>query len=149
MISGKYRGKLVLPFMPIHGVHPDQRTLIPLFMLCYFHHKKDSDSSHSKNKAHTLDSIIDGRSPMSNTILVYNPRSQCYYKPDSYRLDPYQLASSVYPTMIYNGGLFIYLHQDDSSPISEPNLLDMYYIKSHSQQRRRGGLGILIPSFWF
>ncbi len=28
-------------------------------------------------------------------------------------------------------------------------LLDMYYIQSHSQQRHRGGLGILIPSFWF
>ena len=26
-------------------------------------------------------------------------------------------------------------------------LLDMYYIQSHSQQRHRGGLGILIPSF--
>jgi hypothetical protein len=26
-------------------------------------------------------------------------------------------------------------------------VLDMYYIQSHSQQRHRGGLGILIPSF--
>ena len=25
----------------------------------------------------------------------------------------------------------------------------MYYIQSHSQQRHRGGLGILIPSFSF
>jgi hypothetical protein len=28
------------------------------------------------------------------------------------------------------------------------HLLDMYYIQSHSQQRHRGGLGILIPSLF-
>jgi hypothetical protein len=26
-------------------------------------------------------------------------------------------------------------------------LFNMYYVQSHSQQRRHGGLGILIPSF--
>jgi hypothetical protein len=26
-------------------------------------------------------------------------------------------------------------------------VFDMYYIQSHSQQRHRGGLGILIPGF--
>jgi hypothetical protein len=66
MIPGKYRGKLASPFMLAHSVHPDQRTWIPLFSLCYFHHKKDSESSRSKNQAHTLDGIILGRSPTSN-----------------------------------------------------------------------------------
>jgi hypothetical protein len=106
--------------MLIHGVCPDQRTWIPLFLLCYFHHKKDSDSLRSKNQAHTLDSIIVGRSPTSNAILVYNPCNQHYYKPDSYRLDPYRLPSLVYPTIVCNGSLFISLHRDDSSPISKP-----------------------------
>jgi hypothetical protein len=122
MIPGKYYGMLAPPFMLAHGVCPDQRTWIPFFSLCYFHHKKDSDPSRSKNQAHTLNGIIVGRSRTSNAILVYNPHNQCYYKykPDSYQLDPYRLPSFVYPTIVYNGGLFVSLHWDDASPISEP-----------------------------
>jgi hypothetical protein len=78
MIPGKYRGKLASPFMLVYGVHPDQRTWIPLFSLCYFHHKKDSDASRSKNKALMLDGIVIGRSQTSNAILVYNPCNQQY-----------------------------------------------------------------------
>jgi hypothetical protein len=60
MIPGKYCGKLALPFMLIHGVRPDPRTWLPLFSICYIHHKKDSNTSHSKNQAHTLNGIIIG-----------------------------------------------------------------------------------------
>ncbi len=111
MIPGKYRGKLASPFMLVHGACPNLRTWLPLFLLCYFHHEKDSDASHSKLQAHTMDGIILGRSPTSNAILVYNPRNQQYYEPDSYRIDPYCLLSSVYPTMRYDGGLFVSLQQ--------------------------------------
>ena len=120
MIPGKYRGKLASPFMLAHGVRPDQRTWIPLFSLCYFHHEKDSESSRSKNQAHTLDGIILGRSPTSNAILVYNPRNQKYYEPDSYKIDPHRLPSSVYPSIVYDGGLFVSLHRDEVPIISEP-----------------------------
>jgi hypothetical protein len=58
MIPGKYRGKLALPFMLVHGVHPDPRTWLPLFSICYFHHEKYSDASRYKNQPHTLDGII-------------------------------------------------------------------------------------------
>ncbi len=78
MIPGKYCGKLALPFMLVHGVHPDQRTWLPLFSLCYFYHEKDSNASRSKNQAQTLDGIVIRRSPTSNAILVYNPRNQRY-----------------------------------------------------------------------
>ncbi len=120
MIPGKYCGKLASPFMLVHGVRPDQRTWLPLFLLCYFHHEKDSDASRSKNQAHMLDRIVIGQSPTSNAILVYNPCNQRYYEPDSYKLDPYWLPSSVYPTILYDGGLFVSLHQDDTPSISEP-----------------------------
>jgi hypothetical protein len=120
MIPGKYCGKLASTFMLVHGVHPDQRTWLPLFSLCYFHHEKDSNTSRSKNQAHTLDGIVIGRSPTSNGILLYNPCNQHYYKPNSYKLDPYFLPSSVYPTIIYNGGLFVSLHWDDIPVISKP-----------------------------
>jgi hypothetical protein len=120
MIPGKYCGKSASPFMLVHGVRPNQRTWLPLFSLCYFHHEKDSDTTHSKNQAHTLEGIVIGGSPTSNAILVYNPRNQRYYEPDSYKLDPCRLPSSVYPTIIYNGGLFVSLHQDDIPSISEP-----------------------------
>jgi hypothetical protein len=96
--------------MLVHGVRPDQRTWLSLFSLCYFHHKKDSDASSSKNQAHTLDGIVIEQSPTSNANLIYNPRNQHYYKPDSYKLNPYRLPSSVYPTIIYDGGLFVSLH---------------------------------------
>jgi hypothetical protein len=38
MIPGKYKTKLASPFMLVHGVRPDQRTWLPLFSMCYFHH---------------------------------------------------------------------------------------------------------------
>jgi hypothetical protein len=106
--------------MLIHGARPNPRTWLPLFLLCYFHHKKDSNALHSKSQAHTMDGIILGRSPTSNAILVYNPRNQQYYEPDSYRIDPYRLPSSVYPTIRYDGGLFISLHRNDIPSISKP-----------------------------
>jgi hypothetical protein len=76
MIPGKYHGKLASPFMLVHGACPDPRTWLPLFLLCYFHHEKDSNASRSKSQAHTMDGIIIGRSPTSNAILVYNPQHQ-------------------------------------------------------------------------
>ncbi len=106
--------------MLIHGVGPDQRTWISLFSLCYFHHKKDSDASRSKNQAHSLDGIVMGRSPTLNAILVYYPRNQQYNDPDSYQLDPYQLPLSVYPSIVYDGGLLVSLHREDIAPISKP-----------------------------
>jgi hypothetical protein len=95
MIPGCYNNKLASPFMLVHGVHPDPRTWLPIFSLCYFHHEKDSNASCSKNQAHTLGGIILGRSPSSNAILVYNPCNQQYYEPDSYKIDTYCLPSSV------------------------------------------------------
>jgi hypothetical protein len=106
--------------MLVHGVRPDPRTWLPLFLLCYFHHEKDSVASHSKNQAHTLDGIVIGWSSTSNALLVYNPRNQQYYKPDSYRLDSYRLHSSVYPSIVYDGGLFVSLHRDGSALTNEP-----------------------------
>ncbi len=86
MIPGKYSNKLASPFMLVHGTHRDPRTWLPLFLLCYFHHNKDSNASHSKHQAHTLDRITVGRSLTSNALLVYNPRNQHYYEPDYFDL---------------------------------------------------------------
>jgi hypothetical protein len=120
MIPGKYHGKLASPFMLIHGIHTNPRTWLPLFSICYFHHEKDSNASRFKLQAHTMDGIVIGRSSTSNAILVYNQRNQRYYKPDSYKFDPYRAPSSVYPTIKYNGGLFDSLHPNDNPTISEP-----------------------------
>jgi hypothetical protein len=106
--------------MLAHGVCPDQRTWLPIFSLCYFHHEKDSDAHRSKTQAHTMDGILLGRSPTLNAILVYNPRNQRYYELDSYKIDPYCLLSSVYPTIVYDGGLFVSLHRGDVPIINEP-----------------------------
>jgi hypothetical protein len=120
MIPGKYHNKLAPPCMLVHGKRPDATTWLPLFLLCYFHYDKDSDASCSKHKAHTMDGIVVGRSSTSNAILVYNPCNQNYYELDSYRFDPYHLPSSVYPNIVYNGGLFVSLQRDASPQISKP-----------------------------
>jgi hypothetical protein len=120
VIPGKYNGKLTSPFMLVHGERPDQQAWLPIFSLCYFHHENDSNASRSKNQANTLDGIIIGRDPTSTAILVYNPRNQKYYKPDSYRINPYRLPSLVYSTVKYDSGLFISLHRDKIASISEP-----------------------------
>ncbi len=84
----------------------------------------DSNASRLKSQAHTMDGILIGHSPTSNAILVYNPRNQKYYELDSYCLDPYRLPSLVYPTIKYNGSLFVLLHQDDTAVISKSYPLD-------------------------
>jgi hypothetical protein len=119
MIPGKYHGKLALPFMLAHGVHPDQRTWVPHFLLWYLHHKKDSNASFSKTQAHTMDGIILGCSPTSASILVYNLRNKKNYKPDSDQIDPYSFSLLISPTIKYDGGLFVSLHWDNTAIISE------------------------------
>jgi hypothetical protein len=108
-IPGTYLGHLASPFLLIHGIGHDKRTWIPLFSFCYFHLDKDSDQHCSKHQAHTMDSIVIGRSPTSNALLVYNPRNRQYYEPNSYYIDPYHLPTSIYPGIKYDGGLFCYL----------------------------------------
>jgi hypothetical protein len=59
----------------------DKWTWVPFFSSAYFHHEKDSDVQRSKHQAHTMDSIVFGRSSTSNALLVYNPHNKQYYKP--------------------------------------------------------------------
>ena len=132
--------------MLTHGVHPDQRTCLPIFPLCYFHHKKDSNAQCSKTQAHTMDGIIVGYSPTSNAILVYNPQNQRYYEPDSYKIDPYRLQSSVYPTIGYDGGLFVSLHCGDVPIISKLYPLGTRVEELSSSNNMSAGLA---PSWTF
>ncbi len=119
-IPGKFGGKLASPFLLVHGSGHDQRTWFPLFSVCYFHHERDGDIPWSHCQSHTLDGIAIGRSPTSNALLVYDPRTKRYYKPDLYRLDPYWLPSLVYPSLKYDGGLFCSLLRDENVPTEEP-----------------------------
>ena len=118
-IPGKILGRIASPFLLVHWVGHDKRTRIPLFSLCYFHHKKDGDLKRSKHQAHSMDGVIIGRSPTSNALLVYNPRNKQYYEPDSYRIDSYRLPGSVYRDLKYDGGLLCSLYHDDNPPIEE------------------------------
>jgi hypothetical protein len=118
-IPGKHSGTLASPFLLVHGVGHDERTWIPLFSLCYFHHVRDGDVDQSKHQAHTMDGIVIGHSLTSNALLVYNPRNKQYYEPDSYRLDPYRLPGSAYPDIKYDGGLFCTLLCNDNPQFEE------------------------------
>ncbi len=119
MISGKFKDPLAVPFMIVHGIGHNVRTWTPLFSLCYFHHKKDGDNTGTKHMAHMMDSVIVGWSPMSNALMVYNPRNCQYYKPDSYQIDSYRFPGSVYPILGYDGGLFCYSLPNDNPPFEE------------------------------
>ena len=99
--------------MLVHDRAPDCRTWVPLFSICYFHHTSSSGELRSSNQAQTLDGIIVGRSPTSNALLVYNPRSKRFYEPDSYRVDPHRLPGALYPSLKYDGGLFCHLKRDE------------------------------------
>jgi hypothetical protein len=67
----------------------DEQTRVPLFLLAYFHHKKDGDIHWSKHQANMMDGIVIGCSHTSNAFLVCNQHNKQYYELDSYRLDPY------------------------------------------------------------
>ena len=118
-IPGKYSGWLASPFLLVHGIGHDKQTWLPLFSLAYFHHEKDNNVQCSKHQAHTMDRIVIGRSPLSNALLVYNPRNKQYYKPDSNHLDPYRLPSLVYPSIKYDGGLFVSPLYDNNPQFEE------------------------------
>jgi hypothetical protein len=118
-IPRKIHGHLASPFLLVHGVRHDERTWIPLFSLCFFHHDKDGPVKCSKHQAHTMDGIIIGKSPTSNVLSVYNPQNKQYYELDSYRLDFYRLSSLVYPDVKYDGGLFCCLLWDDNPLMEE------------------------------
>ena len=66
-----------------------------------------------------MDGIVVGRSPTSNALLVYNPRNKKYYELYSYCLDPYCLTCLVYPSIKYDGGLFVSLLRDDNPQYKE------------------------------
>jgi hypothetical protein len=119
-IPGKIHGCLALPFLLAHGVGHDPCTWVPIFLLCYFCHKKDGDVTLSKHQAHTMDGVIVGRSETSNALLVYNPRNKQYNEPDSYCFGSYCLPSSVYPDIKYDDSLFCQLLRDINPQVEEP-----------------------------
>ncbi len=118
-IPGKFGCKLASPFLLVHGSGQDEHTWFPLFLICYFHHEKDGDVPHSHCQSHTMDGIAIGCLPTSNAMLVYNPQTKQYYKPDSYCLDPYCLPSLVYLSHKYDVGLFCSLFWDENVPVEE------------------------------
>jgi hypothetical protein len=74
-ILGKYKDHLASPFLLIHSVGYNERTWIPLFLLCYFHDEKDGNDTRSKHMVHMMDGVVIGCSPTSNALMVYNPRN--------------------------------------------------------------------------
>ena len=59
-----------------------------------------------------MDGIALGCSPTSNVPLVYNPRNKQFHEPETHRLDPYRIPSSMYSNIKYDGGSFCSLVKD-------------------------------------
>lgn len=120
-IPGKVNDALTTPFELIHHSPPDARLWFPLFSVGYFHHTRDGSVARSGFQAQTLSSIAIGRSNTSNAMLFYNPKTKQYYEPDTYKLDPSRIPSTVWPQHIqYDGGIFADLYRDANPHVPEP-----------------------------
>lgn len=120
-IPGKINDALTTPFELLHHSPPDSRLWFPLFSVGYFHHTRDGSVARSGFQAQTLEGIAIGRSDTSNAMLFYNPTTKQYYEPDTYKLDPSRLPSTVWPlTIKYDGGIFADLYRDATPHIPEP-----------------------------
>jgi len=119
-IPGKINDELTTPFELIHHSPPDSRLWFPLFSVGYFHHTRDGSVERSSFQAQTMEGIAIGRSESSNAMVFFNPRTRQYYEPDTYKLDPSRLPSSVWPQEIrYDGGIFADLYRDDNPNVPE------------------------------
>jgi hypothetical protein len=118
-VPGKHSSWLASPFLLVHGVGHNKRTLVPLFSLPFFHHEKDGNIQRLKHQAHMMNGSVIGCCLTSNTLLIYNPCNKQYYKPESYRLDLYHLPGLAYPSIKYDGGLFVSLLCDDNPHFEE------------------------------
>jgi hypothetical protein len=120
-ILGTIQSALTSPFELDHHTPPDSRLWFPLFSVGYFHHQRDGSVARSGFQAQTLEGIAVGQSSTSNAMIFYNPRTSAYYKPDSYKLDPSRLPSTVWPSDItYDGGMFADLYRDTHPHLPEP-----------------------------
>ena len=103
-IPVKYNDKLVSSFILVHGAHADCCGWHPLRLICYFHHIAKGSTKRPKNQVQTMDGIIVGCCPDSNTAPVYSPRNKNFYQPVSCPIDPHRMPSSVYSNTTYNMG---------------------------------------------
>ncbi len=54
-------------------------------------------------------------------MVFYNPKTKQYYEPDTYKLDPSRIPSTVWPQHIqYDGGIFADLYRDANPHVPEP-----------------------------
>ena len=96
MITGKLKGQIAYPFMPVCYTQADSRMWFPLSPVCYFLHENNGNVSRSRNQIRTMDVITAGR---SHTLLVYNPHNRNIYHPDTYKFDPTHISGAIYPSI--------------------------------------------------
>jgi hypothetical protein len=70
--------------------------------------------------------------------LCLQSKKSALLQPDSYKINPYHLPSSVYPMIKYNGGLFVSLHRNNNPAISKPyppgtQVLDIHPTSGHTR----------------
>jgi hypothetical protein len=107
-----YQGQLASPFLLVHGVGHDERTWVPLFSLCFFIMNATATSP-ARTIRLTRWTVLSSDGPLP-------PRcSWCTTLPNDYRVDPYRLPGSAYPTLKYDGGLFVNLLCDDNPHFEE------------------------------
>ena len=65
--------------------------------------------------------IAVGRSTKTNALSVYNPVTNQYYEPDTYKFDPSRLPCTEFPSRInYDGGLRAELYRHSHRNVPEP-----------------------------
>eukprot|EP00804_Cyclotella_cryptica_P026709 CCRYP_007942-RA/>CCRYP_007942-RA protein AED:0.35 eAED:0.34 QI:0/0/0/0.66/0.5/0.33/3/0/1904 len=120
-IPGRMGRRLASPFELVHGTKPDSTTWFELFSVGFFKTESSSDGKHSKTQSMSLAGIAVGRNDTSNTILLYNPVTRSYYRPQAFTLDETRLPLAQWPGVIIpDGSLACGLLRNNTNPVPEP-----------------------------
>jgi hypothetical protein len=116
---GRLKNCLTTPFELVHNKKPDGRIFFDLFSTGYFNKQRDGPTLRTTTQAHTLQGIAVGRCPKSNGLEFYNPSTRSIYTTADYRLDPGRHTINEFG-LKYDGGIFVGLYSNNSSPVAEP-----------------------------
>ncbi len=109
-----------------YGEKPDGRILYPFGCLAFFKKSRDSVAAgisadgkqhvhhRTKSESQTLPGVAIGRSAVTNAMMFWNPETSRIYTSTDYKLDEGRSSRSMFPDLIYDGGLELRLCQEGS-----------------------------------
>ena len=110
------------PFKAFYAEKPDYCVLFPFGCYSSFHCKRDENHSRSSLNSQGLLGIDVDCSKYTNDLIFYNPELDSFCTSADYNLDCSRMLGSVFPSIVYNGGL---ITSALSSKANGPSKYDM------------------------